>query len=179
MSLFWLLPVKSQMFFLKKIFIDFRERGREERRKRERENLLFHLFMHSLIDSYTRPGLGWNRQPWYIKDDVLTNWKLLQMFLMASGLGNSFQKVLNLLYPDRSMATMAFWYTSKFLKLERLKVQISPNPISCKVDGVLAGIKTTLIVPWLGGSVGWSIVSYTKNLWVCGEKMQTTVTEQQ
>ena len=35
--------------------------------QRERDiNLLFHLFMHSLVDSCTCPDRGRNTQPWHI-----------------------------------------------------------------------------------------------------------------
>ena len=44
--------------------IDFREEGGGEREKNT--DLLFHLFMHSLVDSYMCPDQGSNPQPWYI-----------------------------------------------------------------------------------------------------------------
>ena len=48
---------------------DFRQGGRKgaAERKRERErniNLLFHLFMHSLVASHMCPDLGRNTQLW-------------------------------------------------------------------------------------------------------------------
>ena len=53
--------------------IDFREReqegGRDRMREREREreiDLLFHLLMHSLVDSGTRPDQGLNPAPWRV-----------------------------------------------------------------------------------------------------------------
>ena len=37
-------------------------------RERERNiNLLFHLFMHSLVDSCRCPDQGWNLQHWHIE----------------------------------------------------------------------------------------------------------------
>ena len=50
---------------LKKIFllIDFE---REGEREIENIDLLFHLFMHSLVDSCVCPDQGWNPQPWCI-----------------------------------------------------------------------------------------------------------------
>ena len=57
----------------------FREREREGKgggeKEREREThteteikicLLFHLFVHSLVDFYIRPDWGSNPQPWHI-----------------------------------------------------------------------------------------------------------------
>ena len=63
-------------------FIDFGEgekgRGREKWRQREREiekntELLFHLFMHSLVDSCVCPDWGSDMQPRLIGDGALTN----------------------------------------------------------------------------------------------------------
>ena len=61
-------------FYFKFLSIDFREReeGEETERKRggerERErDLLFHLLMHSLVDSYMCPDQGLNPQPWCIR----------------------------------------------------------------------------------------------------------------
>ena len=39
--------------------------------ERERE-MLFHLFMNSLVDSGICPGWGLNPQPWHISDDAPT-----------------------------------------------------------------------------------------------------------
>ena len=44
---------------------------REGEREREREiNLLFHLFMHSLVDSWICHDWGWNPKPWHIRTMV-------------------------------------------------------------------------------------------------------------
>ena len=46
-----------------------RESEREKERKKEYEKmngLLFHLFMHSLVDSYMCPDQGLNLQHWHI-----------------------------------------------------------------------------------------------------------------
>ena len=49
-----------------------RETEREREREREREmDLLFHLFMHSLVVSCVCPNWGSNPQPW---DDAITNY---------------------------------------------------------------------------------------------------------
>ena len=50
------------------LFIDFRDRGRTERRERERERhrLVFHLFMHTLVDSCVCPDWGPNMPSWTI-----------------------------------------------------------------------------------------------------------------
>ena len=41
-----------------------RKEGREGRRERERNINLFHLFMHSLVESYICPEWGSNLQTW-------------------------------------------------------------------------------------------------------------------
>ena len=57
------------------LFIDLWGEGREREREREKERkkeyekmngLLFHLFMHSLVDSYMCPDQGLNLQHWHI-----------------------------------------------------------------------------------------------------------------
>lgn len=59
--IFKLLP-----YFL--LLIDFRERDGEEKTERERGiNLLFHLFMPSLVDTHMCPEQGWNLQSWHIQ----------------------------------------------------------------------------------------------------------------
>ena len=61
----YLLLIHSIFFFFKK-FIDFRETEEGEGRGRKREgdvNLLFHLFMHSLVDSCMCPDWELNPQP--------------------------------------------------------------------------------------------------------------------
>ena len=51
--------------------IGFRETRRERKKEREggrkRERELFHLFMHSLVDSSVCPDQGANPQPWRIR----------------------------------------------------------------------------------------------------------------
>ena len=44
-------------------------------------NLFFHLFIHSLVDSYMYPGQGSNLQPWCIGDSALTNWATYPGFI--------------------------------------------------------------------------------------------------
>ena len=57
---FWLSFSNLLLLLLKFLFIDFRKR--EERRERNID-LLFHLLMHSLVDSCMRPDWGSNLQP--------------------------------------------------------------------------------------------------------------------
>ena len=49
--------------FEKIVFIDFREREREDRGWGERLSFLFHLFIHELTDSCMCPDGGSNPQP--------------------------------------------------------------------------------------------------------------------
>ena len=63
-----MVPITLEYF--KFLFIDFREseEGMEEERERKKTvNLLFHLFMHSLVASCMCPHLGSNLQPWRIR----------------------------------------------------------------------------------------------------------------
>ena len=48
----------KDLFFFKIFFFWF------ERKRKRNIGLLFHLFMHSLVDSCTCPGQGSNLQPW-------------------------------------------------------------------------------------------------------------------
>ena len=50
--------------FFKFLFIDFREKAREEVGERETD-LLFYLFIHSLLDSCMCPDQGLKPQPWH------------------------------------------------------------------------------------------------------------------
>ena len=63
----FLYRVASQIFhsfkFFKIVFIDFREEEGKERKKDI--DLLFHLFMQSLVDFYMCPDWGLNSQPWH------------------------------------------------------------------------------------------------------------------
>ena len=57
----------SLLLFSFCLFIDFREREKERQRRGEREiDLLFHLFMHSLVASSMCPHWGLNLQPCHI-----------------------------------------------------------------------------------------------------------------
>ena len=59
-------PGQDYFFFNLNCFLD-RERKGGERQGRERErerDWLFHLSMHSLVDSYICPDLVSNPQPW-------------------------------------------------------------------------------------------------------------------
>ena len=65
MSAYATVLTRSQKF----LFIEFRKREREVWGERERErntDLLFHLFMHSLVDSCMCSDWGSNSQSWYM-----------------------------------------------------------------------------------------------------------------
>ena len=67
-TLWSLQAVKLKQFYLL-IYGGRGEREREKERKKEYEKmngLLFHLFMHSLVDSYMCPDQGLNLQHWHI-----------------------------------------------------------------------------------------------------------------
>ena len=51
---------------LKKLFIAFREEGRDRETERGTSILLFYLFMHSLIAPFMCPDWGLNPQPWRV-----------------------------------------------------------------------------------------------------------------
>ena len=57
----------TAFFKLLLLFINFREREGRETERKKHQFLLFHLFMHSLVDSCMCPDQGWNPQPWYIR----------------------------------------------------------------------------------------------------------------
>ena len=64
-------PWRSGFFSILFIYWFERERERkgERERKRERErniDMLFHLVMHSLVDSCMCSDQGWNPQPWHM-----------------------------------------------------------------------------------------------------------------
>ena len=62
-----LLTLKNPYLFIYlfiHLFISKREEGGRERKKERRIDLLFHLFMHSLVDPCMRPGWASTLQPW-------------------------------------------------------------------------------------------------------------------
>ena len=79
------MPTEAQMsfvcfsgvvvFLLFKKIIDFRNGGEMERDGEREGNIdLFHLFVHSLVDSYMCPDQGLNPQPWHTyQDDAPAN----------------------------------------------------------------------------------------------------------